>query len=156
MKSLVPAIAASFLTIVALAPSSLAANDFASAAGLPATQTSSAAPYPSIERAAPTHEMLAQMQSPDGAENQNDQGQATNPDDQSNNDQGNGDDAQQGNGDDAQQDNGDNAQNGDADGNGDADQNSNGDDNGDNSGQDNGDQQDPNAATPSLFSTTVH
>jgi hypothetical protein len=152
MKSLVSAIAASFLTIIALAPSSFAANDCASTAGLPATQTSSAAPYPSIERAAPTHEMLAQMQSPDGAENQNDQGQATNPDDQSNNVQGNGD---QGNGDDAQQDNGDNAQNGDADGNGDADQNSNGDDNGDNSGQDNGDQQEPGVANPSVFSTTV-
>jgi hypothetical protein len=152
MKSLAPAIAASFLTIFALAPSSLAANDYASATGIPGAHISSAASHPSIVGGAPTHEMLAQMQSPDGAENQNDQGEATNPDDQSN-DQGNND---QGNGDDAQQDNGDNAQNGDADGNGDADQNSNGEDNGDNGGQDNGEQQDPNGATPSLFSTAVH
>ena len=146
MKSLAPAIAASFLTIFALAPSSFGASDFASTAGIPAAQT-----YPSTVGRTPTHQMLAQMQSPDGAENQNDQGEATNPDDQSN-DQGNND---QGNGDDAQQDNGDNAQNGDADGNGDADQNSNGEDNGDNGGQDNGEPQEPGVANPSVFSTTV-
>jgi hypothetical protein len=147
MKSLAPAIAASFLTIFALAPSSLAASEFAATAGILATQIRSVEPYPSIKCGAPTPQMLAQMQSPDGAENQNDQGEATNPDDQGNNDQGNGDDAQQ--------DNGENAQNGDADGNGDADQNSNGEDNGDNGGQDNGEQQEPGVANPSVFSTTV-
>jgi hypothetical protein len=118
MKSLAPAIAASFLTVFALAPSSFAASEFASTAGIPAAQT-----YPSTVGRTPTHQMLAQMQSPDGAENQNDQGEATNPDGQGNNDQGNGDDAQE--------DNGENAQNGDADGNGDADQKSNGEDNDD-------------------------
>jgi len=147
MKSLAPAIAASFLTIFALAPSSLPASEFAATAEIPVAHLSSAALYPLVARVAPTHEMLAQMQSPDGAENQNDQGEATNPDDQGNNDQGNGDDAQQ--------DNGENAQNGDADGNGDADQNSNGEDNGDNGGQDNGEQQEPGVANPSVFSTTV-
>lgn len=116
MKSVVPAIAASILTIFAFAPSSFAATAPTAAAGAPATRMV-AALKPSTVLAQLSREMSAQQASPDAAENQNDSGDANDADNSANDDQSNGEDAQ----------------NGDPDNNSDPDQNAN---NGDNADQD--------------------
>jgi hypothetical protein len=141
MKSIRLAIAASILTIFALAPASPGTTASASMGRTPSAAAFSSKLLPSIGFSRPDREMLAQQDSPEANQSQEDSSDAKNPDDSANNDNSGGDD----------QSNGDAAQNGDSDSNSDADANADTGDNGDNSDQGNGDSADQGGASQNAF-----